>query len=57
MKTTNKILLFIALFILFTQQVFAQITNDSQLIKSNHWVYDAIYTLSYESKEVLFLDI
>lgn len=56
MKTTNKILLFIALFILFTQQVFAQITNDSQLIKSNHWVYDAIYTLSYESKEVLFLD-
>ena len=56
MKSNNKRLLFFVLFILFTQQVFCQITNDSQLIKANHWVYEAIYTLSFESREVLFLD-
>ena len=56
MKTKTKKNFFSLLFIFFVTFMYAQITNDSQLIKANHWVYDAIYTLSYDSKEVLFLD-
>lgn len=56
MKTKTKKNFFSLLFIFFVTFMYAQITNDSQLIKANHWVYDAIYTLSFESKEVLFLD-
>lgn len=56
MKTKTKKNFFSLLFIFFVTFMYAQITNDSQLLKENHWVYDAIYTLSFESKEVLFLD-
>ena len=51
----KKILVLLILSLSFFT-TFAQVTNDSQLLKENHWVYDAIYTLSFESKEVLFLD-
>lgn len=56
MKTKTKKNFFSLIFIFFVTFMYAQITNDSQLIKANHWVYDAMYTLSYDSKEVLFLD-
>ena len=56
MKRFLKIPLFVCLFALFTQSVWSQVLNDTQIIHSDHWIYDSIYKLGKETKTLGFYE-
>ena len=52
----KKKLCILCLIIACTLYLPCQIVNDSQLLKSDSWIYEALSTLSLESQDTLFLD-
>ena len=54
MLDIKKIKIFIY-FLFFNCFIFAKSNSNTQLIKSGHWLYDDLYTISSESKQSFFL--
>ena len=52
----KKIFSLLALFFITVSFTFSQTYGNKQLIPANHWIYDAIYTLSMEDKRITFAD-
>lgn len=52
----RKFHFFFAFFITLFSNFSAQVVNDSQLLKSDNWIYDALETLSLETQNPIFLD-
>lgn len=58
----KKLILTLLSLLIFNSTIFAQLystknpINDSQLLYGNHWIYDSLYKLSLESREVAFID-
>lgn len=51
-----KKIIFISLILFFSFPLTSQTYGKKQLLPANHWVYDAIYTLSMNSKNFTFAD-
>ena len=55
-NSKRKFQFFFAFFISLFSNFSAQVLNDSQLLKSDNWIYEALETLSLEAKNPIFLD-
>lgn len=52
----KKIIIITSFVVISKLNIFSQIYNPQQLIPSQHWIYDAIYYLQLESKQISLLD-
>ena len=55
MKQIKLSFLFI-LFSVFLQPAWSQVLNDTQIIHSDHWIYDSLYKLGKETKTLGFYE-
>ncbi|MCR4953465.1 MAG: hypothetical protein K6A43_05260, partial [Treponema sp.] len=51
----SRLVIFFVIFFYFLDSLSAKSSNNTQVIKSGHWVYDALYSISSESKCSYFL--
>lgn len=52
----KKIIIITSFVVIYNLKIYSQIYNPQQLIPANHWIYDAIYYLQLESKQISLLD-
>ena len=52
----KKIIIITSFVVIYNLKIYSQIYNPQQLIPSQHWIYDAIYYLQLESKQISLLD-
>lgn len=52
----KKIIIITSFVVIYNFKIYSQIYNPQKLIPANHWIYDAIYYLQLESKQISLLD-
>ena len=56
MKRLFKLHLLLFVLFIFEQSVWSQVLNDTQIIHSDHWIYDSLYKLGKETKTLGFYE-